>query len=109
MVEHAVIARGAAGFIAERRRLTAFPAMADRIPELRSTLCWRRPFLTARTAAFDAAALGVLAAAITRRPAPLALALPYLRHRPRPAHAAADAVGAAALLAGSVRTRRLLL
>ena len=74
--------------------------MVDRVPELRSALCWRRPFLTQRTAAFDAAALGVLAAAITRKPAPLALALPYLRHRPRPAQAAADAVGAAALAGG---------
>lgn len=109
VVEHAVIPRGAAGYVAERRRLAAFPAMVDRIPELRSTLCWRRPFLTARGAAFDAAAIGLLAAAVTRRPAPLALALPYLRHRPGPAHAAADAVGAAALLAGSIKARRLLL
>lgn len=109
VVEHAVIPRGAAAYVAERRRLAAFPAMVDRIPELRSTLCWRRPFLTARGAAFDAAALGVLTAAVTRRPAALALALPYLRHRPRPAEAAADAVGAAALLAGSVKARRLLL
>ena len=109
VVEHAVIPRGAPGYIAERRRLAAFPAMVDRVPELRSALCWRRPFLTKRSAAFDAAAVGVLTAAITRRPAALALAVPYLTQRPRPAQTAADAVGAAALRAGSVRARRLLL
>ena len=109
VVEHAVIPRGAGAYVAERRRLSAFPAMVDRIPELRSTLCWRRPFLSARGAAFDAAAVGLLAAAVTRKPAPLALALPYLRRRPKPAEAAADAVGAAALLAGSVKARRMLL
>lgn len=109
VVEHAALPRGAAGSIVERRRLSAFPAMAGQVPELRSTLCWRRPFLTRRGAAFDAAALGIAAAAITRSRAPLALALPYLGHRPGPAQAAADAVGAAALLAGSVKARRLLL
>ena len=109
VVEHAVTRRGAAAYIAERRRLTAFPAMVDRIPELRSALCWRRPFLTRRSAAFDAAAAGLIAAAVTRKATPLALALPYLALRPRPAQAAADAVGAAALVAGSVRTQTLLL
>jgi hypothetical protein len=83
--------------------------MVDRIPELRSALCWRRPFLTKRSAAFDAAALGVVAAAIARDPRPLALALPYAAQRPRPTTAVADAVGAAALVAGSVRARSLLL
>ena len=109
VVEHAVIRRGATGFIAERRRLSAFPAMVQRIPELRSALCWRRPFLTERTAAFDAAAAGLVAAALTGRRAPLVLTVPYLRHRPRLAAVAADAVGASALLVGSAKARRLLL
>jgi glycosyltransferase involved in cell wall biosynthesis len=112
LVRHAVFPRSAAGYVAERRRLTAFPALVARIPELRGALCWRRAFLTRRSAAFDAAALGLIAALAARDARPLALAAPYaaeIARDPRPAGLAADAVGAAALLAGSVRERTLLL
>jgi glycosyltransferase involved in cell wall biosynthesis len=112
VVRHAVFPRTAAQYVAERRRLTAFPALVARVPELRSALCWRRAFLTRRGAAFDAAALGVAAALAARDARPLALALPYaaeLARDPRPPGVAADAVGAASLLAGSVRARTLLL
>lgn len=112
VVRHAVFPRGPRAFIAERRRLTAFPALVAAVPELRSELCWRRGFLSARTAAFDAAIAGLIA----RRPA---AALPYAAMVARDArrlgpHAAtvriaADAVGAAALLVGSVRHRTPLL
>ena len=88
----------------------AFPAIVDRVPELRSTLCWRRPFLTRRGAAFDAAALGLLAAAVTGRTAPARprapVPAPSARSRPRPPR---DAVGAAALVSGSFSARSLLL
>ena len=83
---------------AVRLRLRYFPAMAARIPELRETFFHRRLFLTPRSAAFDAALAGALLAALSRRPWPLALALPYARlarRRPRawPVDVAADAVG----------------
>jgi glycosyltransferase involved in cell wall biosynthesis len=109
LVAHAVVPRGRIGFAAERRRLVAFPALVGRIPELRTALCWNRVFLSRRSAAFDAAAIGLLLAAATARKRPLALAVPYLAERPTPTTLAADAIGAGALLAGSVRARALLL
>jgi glycosyltransferase involved in cell wall biosynthesis len=114
LVHHAVFARGPRGYVAERLRLRYFPAMAARIPELRDTFLWRRVFLTKRSAAFDAALLGAVAAAVTRRVWPLALALPYARlarRRPRawPVDLVADAVGLGALLAGSARARSAIL
>ena len=117
IVEHAVFDRDALGFIAERLRLRFFPDLVGRIPELRDELCWSSYFLTKRGAAFDAAAAGLVLAALTRRPALALAALPYARiataGRPRPRVAAvrvlADAVGAAALVAGSTRTKRPLL
>jgi glycosyltransferase involved in cell wall biosynthesis len=106
LVHHAVFPRGARGFVAERERLQWFPALVREVPELRSALPLR-VFLSARTAAFDLAVGGVL----TRRPW---LALPYLAmgpHRPRQlaVHAVADAVGLAALVRGSARSRTIVL
>jgi len=114
LVHHAVFERGPRDYVAERLRLRYFPAMAARIPELRETFFWRRAFLTPRSAAFDAALAGVVLAAAARKPWPLALALPYARiarRRPRawPVDVAADAVGLAALIAGSVRARQPVL
>ena len=108
VVLHAVFPRGPRAFVAERRRLEAFPALVAAVPELRSAVFWRRSFLNARSAAFDAAVLGLVA----RRPA---AALPYARLVARDARragprvaavrVAADAVGAAALAVGSARRR----
>jgi glycosyltransferase involved in cell wall biosynthesis len=108
VVRHAVFPRGPRAYIGERRRLAAFPALAAAVPELRSAVFWRRGFLNARSAAFDAAVIGLA----VRRPA---AALPYAtlvardarRLGPRAAavRVAADAVGAAALVAGSIRHR----
>lgn len=114
LVHHAVFERSPRAYVAERLRLRYFPAMAARIPELRDTFFFRRVFLTPRSAAFDAALAGALLAAATRRPWPLALVVPYARiarRRPRawPVDLAADAVGLAALLAGSARSRSLVL
>jgi glycosyltransferase involved in cell wall biosynthesis len=114
LVHHAVLPRGPRDYVAERLRLRYFPAMAKRIPELRETFFWQRLFLTPRSAAFDLALAGAVLAAATRRPWPLALALPYARiarRRPRawPVDVAADAVGLASLLAGSARARSLVL
>jgi glycosyltransferase involved in cell wall biosynthesis len=110
LVHHAVFERSARDYVAERLRLRYFPAMAKRIPELRETFFFKRLFLTPRSAAFDAALAGAVLAVATRRPWPLALALPYAglaRRRPRAwaVDLAADAVGLAALLAGSAQAR----
>jgi hypothetical protein len=110
VVHHAVFERSARDYVAERLRLRYFPAMAARIPELRGTFFTRRDFLPPRSAAFDAALAGVVLAGLTRRPWPLALAAPYARMARRRGRAwrvdaVADAVGVAALVAGSVANR----
>jgi glycosyltransferase involved in cell wall biosynthesis len=122
-VRHAVFPRGPAGWIAERARVRFFPAIVARVPETRDDWLHRRVFLNADTARFDLAVAGAAVALATRRRAPLLVALPYARSvlrwaRPLgtarlPANAAArvarDAVGAAALLAGSARHRTLVI
>jgi glycosyltransferase involved in cell wall biosynthesis len=122
IVRHAVFERGAARYVAERARVRYFPALVARIPELREEFLHRRCFLNARTLRFDAALASVAVAAGTRRPWPLLAALPYARRawrdssgwgrRRRPlvlgAQVAADAVGAAALAAGSIRHRAVV-
>lgn len=118
LVYHEVFSRGPLAFVAERARLRFFPELARHVPELRDTLFHRRLFLNARTARFDAAAAGVLGAIVSRRALPLALGLPYARTvveqarssgRPIAVDIAADLVGAAALVFGSVRSRSALL
>jgi len=119
LVHHAVFPGTPRSFVGERARLRFFPALVGRIPELRDAFCYRRVFLTRRTALFDLAVVGVLGAAVTRRRWPLLTVLPYARlvwrlarvwgARRGPvvaaANVAADAVGAASLAAGSARTR----
>jgi len=109
LVHHAVFPRSSRDYVAERLRLRYFPAMAARIPELRERFFHRRVFLTPRSAAFDAALAGVALAALTRRPWPIALALPYARlarrRRAWPVDLVADAVGFGALVAGSIAAR----
>jgi glycosyltransferase involved in cell wall biosynthesis len=117
---HAVFARGAAQFAAERWRLRFFPAMARRIPELREAYFYRRWFLSRRSAAFDLAVAGATIAAARRNPLALAAAVPYARMLGRDmrydggtqvaaARLAADAVGAAAMAYGSVLSGTLLI
>jgi glycosyltransferase involved in cell wall biosynthesis len=110
LVHHAVFERSARDYVAERLRLRYFPAMAARIPELRDSFFYRRWFLTPRSAAFDAALVGLVLATAARRPWPLVLAAPYVRlarrrRRAWPADVAADAVGCGALVAGSIAAR----
>jgi glycosyltransferase involved in cell wall biosynthesis len=117
---HAIFPRTAAGFVAERWRLRFFPEMARRIPELRDALFYRRWFLSRRSAAFDMAAAGAVAALLRRAPLTLTAAIPYALLAGRDALEdggvevaaallAADFVGAAAMVYGSVRSRSLLL
>ena len=121
-VAHAVFPGTPASFVAEHARLRFFPVMVARIPELRRTLAFGGLFLHRRTAAFDLAAAGILAGGLTGRRTTLLAGLPYARHvwrfaRPwgrrapvvAAARVAADAVGAVALAAGSVRSGRPLL
>lgn len=119
IVRHAVFQRSAAGYLGELRRLDLFPELVRRAPEVREAFLYRRLFLTRRTAAFDLAAAGVLACVVTRRPWGLAAAAPYLRlvdtdrrllgRLPAVVRGFGDVVGAAALLAGSARSRCLVL
>jgi glycosyltransferase involved in cell wall biosynthesis len=104
-VRHEVFPRGPWGFVAERARLRFFPELVARIPELREVFLHRRVFLNARTARFDLALAGAGIAAVLRRPWPLAATVPYLRATRDPVCVAADAVGAASLLYGSLRAR----
>jgi GT2 family glycosyltransferase len=123
LVHHAVLPRTAAEFVAERTRLRHFPAIAREVPEIRRTFLRHRVFLTRQSAAFDVAVAGAVAAAAIRSPLPLLAALPYARRvyraaRHWPQHppwqvagvtVAADAVGAAALVRGSLQARRPVL
>ena len=121
VVRHAVFARTFGQFVAEARRRKYFPAAVRQMPEFRDYV-FLRWFLSRRTAAFDLALVAVAAAGWTRSAAPLAgvapyalevarRALPWRRRAPLMAAAtvAADAVGFAALVEGSVRDRTLLL
>lgn len=120
-IRHAVFERDARGYVAERWRLRFFPMLLGEVPELRDSRPLRL-FLSPRTARFDLAIAGVAAAVATRRVAPLAAAVPYLRRdlhrrqawrhsvaRVNAAYVVGDLVGLAALLYGSVAHRRLLL
>jgi len=120
LVNHAVLPRGPADYVGERLRLVYFPAIANRVPELRESLFFRRFFLTPRSAAFDLALAGLAVAALKRTPlallagAPYAVQLARYGRRWRSARVAAvegaaDAVGFAALAWGSVRSRSLVL
>src|ERR671921_768127 len=55
VVEHAGLRRGLGEYLRDRLRVTFFPAIVARIPELRRELLVARPFLNRRTAAFDLA------------------------------------------------------
>jgi glycosyltransferase involved in cell wall biosynthesis len=118
LVHHAVFPRGAAGFIAERRRLRYFPGIARKVPELRRAFFYRRAFLSKRSARFDLALVATLVAMVRRSPWPLAGVVPYALVLRRGAwddpgvgavHVLADAVGCYSLVLGSVRRRSLLL
>jgi glycosyltransferase involved in cell wall biosynthesis len=112
---HAVFPRGAESYVREHARRRMFPALAAAVPELREGFFYRRYFLSRRTAAFDLAVIGILAAVLRRDTRALVAAAPYtavsLRHGSHVAlvRAAADAVGALALARGSIAARSLLL
>ncbi|MGH2785979.1 MAG: glycosyltransferase [Actinomycetota bacterium] len=122
LVHHRVHPGSFVDWLGERRRLGLFPSLVRRAPGLRKALRLGL-FLSSDTAAFDLAIAGGVVAAFLRNPWPLLAALPWLAlrwrqagdrpGRPRPVRVAqlaiGDAVGLAALVAGSVRAGRPVL
>jgi glycosyltransferase involved in cell wall biosynthesis len=118
LVHHAVTHPGLAWHLRRARRYRNWNALVRRFPELRHELLWHRWFLRPSSAAFAAAAVGLLVGP-WRRPM-LLLALPYAwLRRPRGRHRSdlVDTVGAVAfdgavfagLVEGSMRERTLVL
>ena len=119
LVHHAVIPGHVRPWVREFARRRHFPELTRRIPELRDVFLFRRVFLNRRTARFDLALLGLAAFAVTRRVPALALGLPYahavyreVRNWPQEdtatvlaAGLVSDAVGAGALMIGSIRSK----
>lgn len=132
LVHHAVFPRDWRGFVAERARLRFFGEIVREVPELRDEFLFRRWFLSAHTARFDAALAGIAAAALIKGTvplinrgaavAPLLAVVPYAietrrraRHWPglrsttlSAAFVTADAVAAAALAYGAIRSRSVV-
>jgi glycosyltransferase involved in cell wall biosynthesis len=123
LVYHAVTRRPVRDYVGERARLGMFCELARQVPELRRGFFYRRYFHSRRSAALDLALAGAVLALLADRPAAALAAVPYLRllgrsarrwgrrvaPRVAAAEAAADLVGAAALVRGSLRARSLLL
>ena len=117
LAHHAVFPRAWHAYVGERRRLRYFPAMARKMPELRSHFLFARTFLNRRSAALDLGLAGAAASVALRSPLPLAAAIPYGRmvlqrarafrdpSRVAAADVTADLVGLAAMLRGSLRYR----
>jgi glycosyltransferase involved in cell wall biosynthesis len=107
-----------ADWLREQRRRSLFPRVVRSSRGMRRGL-FLRIFLSRETAAFDLAAAGGLAAAVSRNPLPLVAAVPWAwtlvrRARAHPKRALAvrvgqyavgDAVGLAALVKGSAAAR----
>jgi glycosyltransferase involved in cell wall biosynthesis len=122
LVDHAVLRRPPADYVAERVRRVYFPLIAAKVPELRDSLFYRRYFLTGDSAAFALAVAGALGVALTSSRLPLLATAPYGWSLGRRAAAwrkrapvvagvelLADALGFGALALGSVRARTLVL
>ena len=123
VVHHAVIPQSASEWIRDRWRWQLLPALVSRVPELRANALYRRWFFEHRTASFDVALCGVVAAGLLRRPAPLVLTLRWVSlvveessRLPMPdavtypfARLAADTVSFAALARGSWAAREIVL
>jgi glycosyltransferase involved in cell wall biosynthesis len=125
LVHHRCVPGDFRRWLRGQRQVLGFPGLARRSPIFARWL-QAGVFLSARSAAFDAAAVAAAAAALSRRPWPLALALPYGYVRARDALTAtrgdraravpvlvqlgvSDLVTLVSLVEGSVRHRRLVL
>jgi glycosyltransferase involved in cell wall biosynthesis len=110
-------------YVEEATTRRAVPAAVAGVPELRETLLHRRVFLSPRSMKLDLAVAGLALAAGRRSRLPLLAAVPYALELRRHARerggddwkrvaaidAAADVLGAMALLHGSVESRRPVL
>jgi glycosyltransferase involved in cell wall biosynthesis len=125
VVEHRVVPATFADWLRDQRNVAGFPGLGRRSP-LVTDWFWHRWFLSPTTAKTDLAALGLVAAALTRRPALALAALPWVADRVPEARrlagpdrrltplrlvqlAISDAVTLASLLEGSARHRRPVL
>jgi GT2 family glycosyltransferase len=125
LVHHRCVPADFRWWLRHQRHAAGFPGLARRSP-LVSRWLWGRVFLTRRTAVFDLALTGAVAAALTRRWWLLVLVAPWLRLRWRDAaatcrgdrskaavvlgqHAVSDLVMFGSLVEGSIRHRRLVL
>lgn len=122
LVHHRYLPATFGDHVRAMRELSAFPALVRESAVLADAL-WGRAFLTSRTAAFDLAAVALALASLQRKPGLALAALPWVLQtwpmaRERGGRspvvrlaqlAVADTVGAAALMAGSVRSRRVVL
>jgi glycosyltransferase involved in cell wall biosynthesis len=120
VVEHRIEPRSYRDWLRIRTRTGIFNAVVANVPEFRKRL-FLRVFFSTRTAAFDAAVLGLVVAAILRTPFALLLAVPYLVSvRPRERRllgwarrlglfVLGDAATAYGLVRGSLRHRRVVL
>jgi glycosyltransferase involved in cell wall biosynthesis len=112
VVRHAVSYPGIRWHLNFAKSFATFPALVAQFPEMRGELLTGRVFLRPRSAAFDAAAFGLVLLA-ARKPAGALLLAPYLRHvrkawrdersRGVARAVAYDAVAAASLVKGSVQ------
>jgi Glycosyl transferase family 2 len=106
-------------YVEDATKRRAVPGVVAGVPELRDSLLHRRVFLSPRTMKLDLALAGLALAAVRRSKLPLLVAVPYglelRRHakergreewtRVAAIDAAADLLGAMALLHGSVEAR----
>jgi hypothetical protein len=92
IVHHAVEPRTYGEWLEIRAGTSLFPSLVRHVPDVRDHL-FARCFLTPRTATLELALLGLVVAAVGRRPAATMLALPYLRAQFGPAARARDAEG----------------
>ena len=121
VVHHRIEPRGVRGWLHVRMGMAIFPALIANIPEMRNQF-FLRWFFSRRSAAFDLALVGLVAAIVLRSPLPLLALVPYLTFLAPRSHRGlrtwasrlgpyvlADCATLWTLLQGSVRYRRLLL
>lgn len=120
VVHHAVTHPGLGWHLRRALGYSNVNALVRRFPELRDDLLWHRWFLRPASAAFAAATVGTLTAAVLRRPRLAVLALPYAwMRRPRGRHrsdlidvagaVAFDAAVGAGLVRGTLREHTVVL
>ncbi len=78
VVHHRIEPRDYKGWLHVKQGMAIFPALIANVPEIRRFMFWHY-FFSARTAAFDLAVVGLVAALVSRSPIPLVAVIPYVR------------------------------